>query len=197
MIMELHKLTTTAVINPSEFERYIDVLDSLEVVYHGYGKPFVIPDYPCFMEYENNWKSGRIGFTRNTHKHPVLKEMIDKIVEIYSSIFPAQLNVYAERVHIIRTIGNVPIHRDEDSRATCINLGLKNSSGSTTYISSDDKYENFHETRQGLKLEDGHLYLMNTDRWHSIESSSNEPRYLVTYAFGRPYIDMKPLFSIE
>lgn len=175
-------------INVAEFEKYIEEAEKMENILHVYGTAVNIPDYPCWMMYEDEGdQKGTISFTRHTYKHPVLKEMVDKIVSIYSSIFPEASPPLHARVHLMRTTGNLPVHRDEAGRMSCINLGIKNSSGAVTAISTDGIRANFKENSKSLVLEDGCAYLLNTNEWHSVRSTNDLPRYLITYGFETPF----------
>jgi hypothetical protein len=54
-------------IDPYEFQLYIDEAEKLETVVHKYGNDFIIPDYPCWMEYKNEGNiTGSISFSRHT-----------------------------------------------------------------------------------------------------------------------------------
>ncbi len=176
------------IIDPVDFFPYIEEAEKLETVVHKYGSKFEIPSYPCWMEYKNEAKViGSISFTRHTYQHPILREMVDKIVSLYTPIFPESEPPIPERVHIIRTTGSIPIHKDEAGRMSCINLGVQNSSGAKTFMSVDGIFENFTKNNEVTLIEDGCAYLMNTNQWHSVSTINGEPRYLITYGFEKPF----------
>ena len=128
-------------IDPTEFQIYIDEAEKLETVVHKYGGEFIVPDYPCWMEYKNEGEvEGSISFTRHTNKHPVLSQMVKKVIDILTPIFPDNIPPIIERVHFIRTMGSIVPHRDEAGRYACINIGVKNSSSAITKISNDNIY---------------------------------------------------------
>lgn len=180
--MNLFKLGK--LIDVKDYFSYIEESEKLEVVFHNYGEKLIIPDYPCWMEYKNQGTEiGSISFTRHTFKHHVLREMTLKIKSVLEKIFPSSIPVLVERIHLLKTSGNIPIHKDESRRSSCINIGIKNSSVATTKISKDGIYNNFQKNHQSIRLVDGYGYLMNTYQWHSVESPFGINRYLITYGF--------------
>jgi uncharacterized protein (DUF1330 family) len=182
-ILNLGKL-----IDPYEFQSYIDEAEKLESVVHRYGSNFVIPDYPCWMEYKNEGDVlGSISFTRHTNKHPILSEMVKKVLDILTPIFPDNSPPMIGRVHLIRTLGNIVPHRDEAGRYACINIGVKNSSKSITKISNDNIYENFDNNNTPYVIKEGFGYLLNTNQIHAVEGQLDVPRYLITYGFGTKF----------
>jgi hypothetical protein len=185
-------------INPNDFQIYVDEAEKLETVIHKYGEDFVIPDYPCWMEYRNEGEvEGSISFTRHTNKHPILKEMVEKIFNIFKTIFPASRPVILERVHFIRTKGSVIVHKDEAGRNTCINIGVRNSIGAITKMSNDNIKHNFNNNHSAITVIEGHGYLMNTNQYHAVESINDKPRYLITYGFGDRFDVLKKEFKNE
>lgn len=178
-------LTIGKLIEPAEFENYINEAEKLETVVHKYGREFVIPDYPCWMEYKNDTSiKGSISFSRHTYSHPLLSKMIDDVVRILTPVFPESAPPNPLRVHLIRTIGNVPMHRDEAGRMTCINIGLRNTSGAITNVSVDNISSNFNDNHESAILEDGYAYLLDTYRYHSVTKLNENPRYLITYGLA-------------
>jgi len=190
-ILDLGKL-----IDPDEFQKYVVEADKLETIIHRYGTVTAIPDYPCWMQYHNEGNvTGSISFTRNTQKHPVLKEMVLKICDIYRTIFPEYIPVLNERVHLLKTVGSIVVHKDEAGRNSCINVGLKNSSGAITKISTDGLRQNFDKNHYSIQTVDGHGYLLNTNQFHSVEGLSNQPRYLITYGFSEKFDVLQKEFT--
>jgi hypothetical protein len=179
-IIDLGKL-----IDPEEFNVYVSIAEKLETVIHKYGKEFVFPEYPCWISYENEGGViGSISFSRHTGKHPILAEMVRKVADILYPMFPENYKPEVNRIHLIRTQGNIPIHKDEAGRLTCINIGIKNSSSAITRMGHGGPREEFKNNHTSIKLKDGHGYLVNTNAFHSVESLTDEPRYLITYGFG-------------
>ena len=175
-------------INPNDFQIYVDEAEKLETVIHKYGGDFVIPDYPCWMEYKNEGSIiGSIAFTRHTFKHPVLSQMVNKVMEVLTPILPNNSPPSIERVHLIRTLGNIIPHRDEAGRYSCINIGVKNSSTAITKISNDGVYENFENNHNSYIVEEGFGYLLNTNQIHAVDGKLDTPRYLITYGFGTKF----------
>lgn len=191
-IIDLGKL-----INVEEFLPYISAAESLETVIHRYGDAFVVPDYPCWISYTNEGGlHGSISFSRHTSKHPLLAEMVNKISKVLYPLFPNEYKPETNRIHLIRTIGNIPIHKDEAGRLTCINIGLKNSSGAITRMGHGGPREEFKNKHTSIVLKDGHGYLVNTNEFHSVQSITDEPRYLVTYGFGVKYDYFKQFLKV-
>ena len=192
-IVDLGKL-----INSNDFQIYVDEAEKLETVVHKYGEDFVIPDRPCWMEYKNEGDvEGSISFTRHTNKHPILKEMVEKVFNIFKIIFPASRSVILERIHFIRTKGSVIVHKDEAGRNTCINIGVRNSIGAITKMSNDNIKHNFNNNHSAITVIEGHGYLMNTNQYHAVESINDKPRYLITYGFGDMFDVLKKEFKNE
>lgn len=185
-------------INPNDFQIYVDEAEKLETVIHKYGGDFVIPDYPCWMEYRNEGDvKGSISFTRHTNKHPILKDMVEKVFNIFKVMFPASRPVILERIHFIRTKGSVTVHKDEAGRNTCINIGVRNSTGAVTKMSNDNIKHNFNNNHSAITVIEGHGYLMNTNQYHAVESTNDKPRYLITYGFGDTFDILKKEFKNE
>jgi hypothetical protein len=192
-ILELGRL-----IDPEEFTSYIEAAEGLETIIHKYGGNTVVPDYPCWIEYKNEGGiTGSISFSRHTGKHPILSEMSKKVADVLRPIFPEKYEPEINRVHLIRTKGDIPIHRDEAGRLTCINIGLKNSSEAVTCMgASDIPREEFYKTHSKTILKDGYGYLVNTHEWHSVNAMSDNPRYLITYGLGAKFDYFKKFLRI-
>ena len=179
-ILDLGKL-----IDVDEFVPYISAAEEMETVIHRYGAEFSVPDYPCWIEYKDEGGiKGSISFSRHTGKHIVLSEMVQKVAEILRPVFPEKYQPEANRVHLIRTHGDIPIHRDEAGRLTCINIGLKNTSGAVTCMGNGGPREEFEKNHTAMILKDGHGYVVNTHEYHSVKALSSNPRYLITYGLG-------------
>lgn len=192
-IIRLGKLIDT-----QEFEKYIFEAEKLDTVIHKYGTEFVIPNYPCWMEYKNEGNvEGSIAFGRNTINHPILREMAHKVAQLLTPIFPAKHPPMPEGIHLVRTIGSIVKHRDEANRNACINIGLKNSSVAVTKISTDGIYENFEINNTSHRVEDGVAYLLNTNQIHSVEAPLNIPRYLITYGFREKFNSLTKILNIN
>ena len=120
--------------------------------------------------------------------------MTQKIYDIYKNIFSPHRPILLERIHFIRTIGSVTVHKDEAGRNACINIGVRNSSGATTKISNDNVYSNFKNNHSAITVVEGHGYLMNTNQYHAVENLNDQPRYLITYGFGDTFDILKKEF---
>jgi hypothetical protein len=167
-------------------------VDLLPEIIHKYGSLMEVPDYPCLMTYKNEGNlEGSISFTRNTHKHPLLLSLVEYSFFIFKSIFVSDFPIIKERIHILRTQGNIPVHKDESNRKCCINIGLKNSAGAKTFTSSEYKIENFYSSCLTHIAQDGYGYLLNTNEFHSVRSTNNDFRYLITYGFGADFLSIK------
>ncbi len=176
--------------NPEEFQKYINESEKLETVLHKYGGKFEIPDYPCWMQYSVKLNpNGNISFTRNTMKNPVLAEMVEKVIHILDNIFINGLKPLPQRVHFLRTVGNILPHTDESDRKTCINIGIKNSNSAVTKIHNDDG------SVTALNIKEGYAYLLNTNQVHSVEGTTDY-RYLITYGFEKSFTDIQDYLLI-
>lgn len=185
-------------IDPDEFQVYIDAAEKLETIVHKYGGEFIIPNYPCWMEYRNEGNVlGSISFTRHTSQHPILSKMVKKVTDILTPIFPDNSLPIIERVHFIRTIGNIVPHQDEAGRYACINIGVKNSSNAITKISNDNIYENFDTNNTSYVVKEGFGYLLNTHQIHAVEGHLDSPRYLITYGFGTKFEVLKNTIKVK
>lgn len=177
-----------SLIDPTDYLVYIEEAEKLETYIHKYGRKFTFPEHPCWIEYKNEaGVIGSISFTRNTYKHPVLKEMCHKVAEMLTPILSDIQPPNLERIHIIRTHGSIPVHKDEGGRLSCINIGVKNSSTVITRVSNNGVFENFEKNSDEYRILEGHGYLLNTNQWHSVIGDENINRYMITYAFGIPY----------
>ena len=127
----------------------------------------------------------------------ILKEMVEKVFNIFKIIFPASRPVILERIHFIRTKGSVIVHKDEAGRNTCINIGVRNSIGAITKMSNDNIKHNFNNNHSAITVIEGHGYLMNTNQYHAVESINDKPRYLITYGFGDMFDVLKKEFKNE
>jgi hypothetical protein len=184
------------IIDPTDFDLFIEASEELEIVVHKYGKKMNIPNYPCWMEYKNEGNlEGSISFTRHTDSHPVLKDMVTLVLEKFSEIFKPELTLKRDRVHFIKTLGNIVPHRDEDGRMCCINMGVKNSSGSLTKVGMDNRYDTFQVRHDTYVMKEGEAYLVNTHQIHSVVASNDIPRYLITYGFGEPFNKIATLLN--
>ena len=176
------------IIDPGLLDRYILVASELPEFVHKYGKNFSIPVYPCWMSYSNEGgMTGSISFTRNTFKHPDLKEMSFYIIDILKKLFVTGFVLDPARIHILKTSGDITIHRDEAGRKCCLNIGVKNTSGALTHTSVNQTRETFKDNHTTDQLLDGYGYLLNTYEYHSVESVNSEPRFLITYGFGADF----------
>lgn len=174
----------TKLVNPAEFQTYIDTAIGFETISHTYGQPQPAPSsHTYWMEYKNN--IGSISFTRNTVNHPILKEMVEKILTLLTPIFSKDSPPNPLRVHIIRTINSINPHIDE-ARACCINIGIRNSSNAILQVSNDNIRNTFAINHEDHILEDGDAYILNTENLHALVGI-DQPRYLITYSFGTSY----------
>ncbi len=174
------------IIEVNDFLEYINVVKSYETLTHKYGSEFQIPNYPCMMQYEAPGLSGIITFSRNTYLDEQLQPMCDKIVSILEKIFSPLIKFDPKRVHILKTTGTVVPHRDEAGRISCINIGIQNSSSAITKFSQADTLDEYNLLHNECIAEDGHGYILNTSKFHSVVGTNTE-RYLITYGFGATY----------
>jgi hypothetical protein len=187
-------LSLGKLLDPSEFDKYIEETNSFETVLHKYGTKMVVPSYPCWMEYrDEKGIAGSIGFTRNTIKNNVLYEMCEKVAKIIDNITIDEFKPDPNRVHFIKTLGSILPHRDESSRMCCINIGVKNSNSAITKIAHQNTNVNNNSTN--YIIEDGFGFLVNTYNYHAVTGDRHTPRYLITYGFGHEFDDVKRIFK--
>jgi len=174
------------IINPTEFNQFIAAAEQMETVVHRYGGDLVIPAYPCWMEYKNEGGVvGSISFSRHTNSHPALKEMIQIVATALIPIFNGK-PVLLERIHFMKTVGDVVAHRDEAGRVSCINIGIKNTSTAITRVSNSNSLSDFETNHTDYHVEEGSAYLLDVSNIHAV-IGNNIPRYLITYGFGTPF----------
>lgn len=191
-------VTLGKILDPTDFQKYVEEAEQMETVKHRYGSNFNnIPKHPCWMEYQMRAANGTISFSRNTYLHPSFKTMIENISEILRPLLPDHLPPNPEQMHFIRTTGTVPVHRDE-ARSACINIGIKNSQGAITRVSLDGIPNNYAVNHYDLILEDGHSYLLDATQLHSVHALNNKPRYLISYSIPTmTFNDLLPLLKLD
>lgn len=165
--------------DPSLFD--LAELDTLPTVIHEYKTTTELDSSFVWLSYAGLEAGNEISFSRNTNRHA--PQVTNYVVRYLQQFFKFQLN--PERVHFIRTSGEVPPHRDE-LRKCCVNIGLKNCGLSTTFVSEAKELEDFDAMKVPMVVEDGAVYLMKTATVHSV-SGPVAPRLLLTYGFGAPY----------
>lgn len=184
-------------IDPEHFKTYVEIAASLPSFVHVYGSKMEVPSYPCWMEYSKEFGvEGSINFTRNTSKHPILSKMVDEVVLALKPVFPESNRPVRERIHLVRTIGDITSHKDEDGRLSCINIGVLNSESATTRMSTDGLFETFDTNHLDIRVKDGYGYLINTSNVHAVIGSSS-PRYLLTYSFGTHFDILHPFMKSQ
>lgn len=176
------------ILDQNLLEKYLEIALLLPDVVHKYGEDFKLPEYPCWMSYANEGGIvGSISFTRNTFQHAQLKEMSYYVINILRKLFKGNFPLDPARVHILKTVGDIVVHRDEAGRKCCINIGIKNTSGAITHTSINQTRETFHDNHTSHQLLDGYGYLLNTYEYHSVEYVNSDPRFLITYGFGADF----------
>jgi hypothetical protein len=185
--------------NINEYDHYLTEVEKLEVVIQKYYHEMTIPEYPCWLRYENERNQiGSISITSNLHKHSILSNLTKQIADLLNLTFlNKNFKFKSTKINLIRTTGMIGIHQDQGNRLCCINIGLKNSNTAITKISNDKDINNFENTYETLSVLDGYAYLMNTSNWHSVESLGNSVRYLITYNFSNSYSNLLELLNIS
>jgi hypothetical protein len=174
---------------PEAYYEFVSAARTLPEVIHKYGEDQPAINDPHLMTYLNEGGNiGSISFTRLTIQHKVLKNLSELFYEDTRSIWSSQIRFFPERVHLIRTKGNIVLHRDEAGRTACLNFGVLNSSSASTYMATNDDLDNPGELIETV-LQDGKGYLVNTNWPHAVKGSEKE-RWLVTYGFGREYLSL-------
>lgn len=162
----------------------VSLLDSLPIRKHIYGEPIESdPTELYWLEYQQP-VSGNISFVRKLYRH--YPSVADHLVNYIQQFFP-KLELFKERVNILKTSGSIMPHVDETNRMCCINIGIKNASGAITKISSTRMRSEYKATAREHRCQNGHSYLIDTSRFHEVIAINQEPRYLFTYGFGRDF----------
>lgn len=174
------------IVDVNEFQKYIDVANNFETLTHQYGSDFNVPDYPCMMQYAAPALNGIITFSRNTYLNKELQPMCDSIVSILTDIFNSAIKFNPNRVHLLKTTGTIIPHRDEAGRISCINIGIMNADSAITRFSEADNLEEYNISYKEAIAQDGHGYILNTSKFHSVIGTETE-RYMITYGFGATY----------
>lgn len=147
---------------------------------HAYGTVQSFPtDELCWMSYVTPF--GKISFSRNTSVF--VPELASSVVDFLRNRF-AFAPFFEERVHLIRTVGDVKPHRDEANRKSCINIGIMNSNSAKTIVYADEDIRAY----KTVTCEDGDVYLLDTAKIHEVVSvDKTKERFLITYGFGAPF----------
>jgi hypothetical protein len=151
----------------------LDYLNNLPEIYHTYGQPQSNFDYPVLMTYKSKGE-GKISFYKNVERE--FPEFASDVVKFIQSTTKL-LNISPSHIQIIRTIGSIPKHTDE-IRKCCFNIGLHNSSLSSTHCFEPNEY---------FTCKDNEMYLLDVANSHAVFSASKEPRFLVSYGMLRDY----------
>lgn len=148
---------------------------------------------PSGVAHWQYYKMVNISFARNFTRNfksecmqiAYLLMKLQKSITVDNELTRAFINhrIAADRISLIRTIGNVNAHSDV-TRAACINIGIRNSNTGKSRISDSEQETEFSENpTTDYVMNDGDVYLINTKKAHDVVSLTNslEPRYLITY----------------
>lgn len=167
----------------------LNMFDNLPIYKHIYGMPMEkIPSSLYWTEYQPREQGGGIiSFARQIYiRYPELAEYVQNYIQKFFSTY--KIEIY--RVGLIKTCGNIRSHIDESNRLSCINIGIKNSSGAVTRTSNVKDEELYEKTATEITCQDNHAYLLDTGSRHEVIALNNLPRYLFTYGFGLPYAEI-------
>jgi hypothetical protein len=162
----------------------VSILDTLPIKKHHYGGFIEAnPTELYWLEYQQAG-GGNISFVRKLYlQYP---DVAEYLVNYIRQSFP-KLELYKERVNILKTVGSIVPHVDESNRMCSINIGVKNSKGAITKMSSTRVRSEYESTVKTYQCQDGHGYLIDTSCFHEVIAVNQEPRYLFTYGFGRDF----------
>lgn len=149
----------------------LSILDEIPVVVHKYGDPQPPKDVFRWMSYKNEGDViGNIDFARDCGKF--FPEVADYVVGYLSELFNMKFS--GDYVNFMRTTGDIVKHTDE-ARKCCINIGIQNTNtASTRFYNSDNTYTDY-------TVIPGNAYLVDVSKPHSVHSSDNSTRLLLTY----------------
>lgn len=181
-------------IESKAYYEFVSVARTLPEVIHKYGEDQPEIGQPHLMTYSNEGGHlGSISFTRLTIQNKALKNLSELFYADTRDIWSSQIKFVPQRVHLIRTQGNIVLHRDEAGRTACLNFGILNSSSASTCMATNDDLDNPGELIETV-LQDGRGYLVNTKWPHAVRGSEQE-RWLVTYGFGTDYSSLALFLS--
>lgn len=162
-----------------EFDKFIEIAETLPIIPYVYGGYNPVPDYPCWTK--ANGVAGTISFSKNIHKCDALAGAVSRMHDALLPFFPSP--PLAERMHFIKTTGSIGAHIDEGGRASCINIGLRNSSSAITRVGKTNELSLFNTEYDDYVVKEGHGYLLNTSQYHSVIGSPDIIRYQISYKF--------------
>lgn len=163
-----------------------ELLESLPIHKHHYGDTMEInPTSLYWTEYQPFQPGdGTISFARKLYlQYPE----VSKYVADYIQKFFPEVPVEITKVNLMKTHGSIRRHKDESSRKTVINIGIKNSAGAITKTSSTRDHFEYFKVAEPHQCQDGHAYLLDTSCLHQVISINDQPRYLFTYGFAVPF----------
>lgn len=143
-------------------------------VYHlRYGVKYVKPSFPHIMKYSSEYMSdGEISYVVGVPFSPVVEDFV-------SGLFSLPSTVSSNPLMLVKTVGNIEPHVDENGRKSAVNILLENSRFSDV-ITEDGEYTG----------DDGDIYLLDTNRVHSVRSVEYKPKLFLTRSFPLTYADL-------
>jgi|APGre2960657423_1045063.scaffolds.fasta_scaffold12936_3 hypothetical protein len=173
-----------------------ELLDTLPIRKHHYGQPMEETASSLYWTEYQPFQAGdgTISFARALFlQYPDTAQYVANYI---TSFFP-NLPLDYRRINLLKTCGSIRVHKDENNRKCCINIGIKNSTGAVTKTSSTLDHAIFEDVAVSHVCQDGYAYLLDTSRLHRVIAVNDQPRYLFTYGFARTFEEVHQFYKPE
>ena len=164
----------------------LDELNSLPVRMHYYGDGMEDPNELYWTQYYVPGTHDYISFARRLIiGYP---EAAMYVARYMQSLFTG-VKFRPELVTVLKTKGSIPPHIDESNRISTINIGIRNSDCAITRYSNISNIDPNWTYKEAV-CKDGHTYLLNTSKTHSVISMQREERFLFSYGLQYTYYQL-------
>lgn len=148
---------------------------------------------PAGVSSIENTPFGSIQFSRSTYKF--FPKLCERVIEFLGSLSSGGYTFDPSFVHIMRTRGSIPLHRDENGRKAAINIGVQNASSARTIYSLDNTFRNFTSLQAEITCQDGSAYLLDTYNPHAVIGRPDVMRTMITYGVPESFSELTPHFQ--
>lgn len=174
----------------SKYRRFVYAAETLPDVFHTFGKPVPKVSGPHFITYANTTQpKDSLGFSRFILEHAELRDLADQFYQDTKQIW-AVLPFVPGKVTLVKSVGDVELHRDDIGRMCCLNFGLLRSSFSTTELASNNSLESPGDF-EGFTVKQGSGYLVNVSWPHKVTCRLRASRWLLNYSFELSYTEVQ------
>lgn len=183
--------------NASQFQNLIYETKNLKTYIQKYNDEFKIYNDPCWITYENERNiEGSISITTHLYKIESIVSILDKIASILNHSYLGKvIHFKKSKINIVKTIGDVAVHKDQGDRMSALNIGLYNSNSAITKFGLNDNLQDFNYNNEKLVVEDSYGYIINTLAFHSVSAYGKDERYLITYNIKEPFENIKKIIN--